>query len=943
MDRVFSYDLSEDFIARAADYIETAYADRDNDLSRIAIVFGGRRPALFLKRELSCRFKRSFFPPAFFSIDQLIERIVAEKGPFSVLSDLDACFIVYKIAKEVSPEILKARESFSLFLPWAAEILRFIEYLDLEDVPIHSLKDIQLHAAIGYDVPDNVNTLLSKIIILAKNYREVLLRKKSYSRGMLYRLASTYVDQAQFNEFDHVLFCNFFYLHKTEEHVIKNFFERKKGVLFFQGHADDWSVLGKVSKNLSIPIAPLIARQPEYALNIFSGPDIHAQVCLVHDILKKIDSLEKTVIVLPEPEHLVALLTEISSSISDFNVSMGYPVKRSLLYSFFDFLFKAQETRKDGQYYVKDYLRLLSHPLVKNLALSASGSVTRVLVHRIEECLIGAEKSPLSGTLFLCLTDIENLQSLYESVKETIEGMGIEGLTCDALKMSLKQLHQFLFYAWEHIANLYDFACCCEKLLDVLAQKSMLASYLFNLKVADKVFNMFFELKNASFSREVFSPEDCFNIFKNKLEHEALAFDGSPLKGLQILGLFETRCLNFENVIVMDMNESVLPKLKIYEPLIPRDVMISLGLNRLEKEEEIQRYQFMRLISHAKNVFLVYQEDAEKERSRFIEDLVWQRQKICGRLDAVSVTRGVFQVKVAPRKMKIAKTPQQVVFLKNRRYSASSVDTYLYCPLRFYYRYVLGLTEKQEFAQGPEASDIGNFVHEFLEEAFSGFIGRKPEINSEFRKYFYALFERSFEKKISSTMRSDAFLVKEVLQYRLEKFLDYEQSRGIDKILFLEKRFEDDLVLGTNLIHFECRMDRVDRLSDGSLLIIDYKTGSADIKPAKSISFDIASRDTIKDCVKSFQLPLYVYFLKKQFSQISINAALYSLREAGGISCLKMFFEGDRLEKRDEAIDIFMRALGFVMDEIFDINVAFEADEGSPNRCAHCPFFYLCR
>ncbi len=126
MDRVFSYDLSEDFITRAADYIETAYADRDNDLSRIAIVFGGRRPALFLKRELSCRFKRSFFPPVFFSIDQFIERIVAEKGPFSVLSDLDACFIVYKIAKEVSPEILKARESFSLFLPWAAEILRFI-------------------------------------------------------------------------------------------------------------------------------------------------------------------------------------------------------------------------------------------------------------------------------------------------------------------------------------------------------------------------------------------------------------------------------------------------------------------------------------------------------------------------------------------------------------------------------------------------------------------------------------------------------------------------------------------------------------------------------------------------------------------------------------------------------------------------------------------------
>ncbi|MFH1691198.1 MAG: PD-(D/E)XK nuclease family protein [Candidatus Omnitrophota bacterium] len=943
MDRVISYGLTDDFIARAADYIETAYVDYGRDLSRIAVVFGGRRPALFLKRELSLRFKKSFFPPVFFSIDQLMERIVAKKGPFSLISDLDACFIIYEIAKKYSPEILQARKTFALFLPWAAEILRFIESLDLEDVPIHSLKDIQLHADIGYDVPPNVNLLLSKIIILAENYRKTLLQKKSYSRGMLYRLASTYVAQTSFHEFDHILFCNFFYLHKTEEQVIKSFYERQKGVLFFQGHADDWSVLGKVSKNLSVPIAPLDTCPAQYALNIFSGPDVHAQVCLVHDILKKIGSLEKTVIVLPEPEHVVALLSEISSSISDFNVSMGYPVKRSLLYSLFDFLFKAQETKKDGQYYVKDYVRLLSHPLIKNLSLFVSGSVTRVLVHRIEEYLTGVEKSPVSGSLFIRLADLEDLQDLYESAQETLKGMGVEGITCDGLKTSLRQLHQYLFYAFEDISNLYDFSCYCEKLLDVLVQKSMLASYLFNLKVADKIFNMFLELKNASFNREVFSLQDCFNIFKNKLEHEALAFNGSPLKGLQILGLFETRCLNFENVIVMDMNESVLPKLKIYEPLVPRDVMISLGLNRLEKEEEIQRYQFMRLISHAKNVFLVYQEDTEKEKSRFIEDLVWQKQKTCGCLDVVSVTRGVFQVKVAPHKMKVMKTPQQVIFLKSRRYSASSVDTYLYCPLRFYYRYVLGLTEKQEFVQGPEASDIGNFVHELLEEAFRGFVGRKPDINREFREYFNALFERIFEKKISAIMRSDAFLVKEVLQYRLGKFLDYEQSRDVKEILFLEKKFEEDLVLGENTVHFECRMDRVDRLFDESLLIIDYKTGSTDMKPAKNISFDVLSRDMIKERMKSFQLPLYVYFLKKQFPQTSVNAALYSLRESNDASCLKMFLDKAGWEQQDEIVDVFMRSLACVMDEIFDPRVAFEADEGAPHRCAHCPFFYLCR
>ena len=108
-----------------------------------------------------------------------------------------------------------------------------------------------------------------------------------------------------------------------------------------------------------------------------------------------------------------------------------------------------------------------------------------------------------------------------------------------------------------------------------------------------------------------------FRIFMNKLDHKPIAFSASPLKGLQILGLLETRSLNFENVLILDVNENSLPKLKIYEPLVPREVMISLGLNRLEKEEEIQRYQFKRLLSGARKVYLIYEESSKKEKAGF--------------------------------------------------------------------------------------------------------------------------------------------------------------------------------------------------------------------------------------------------------------------------------------------------------------------------------------
>jgi inactivated superfamily I helicase len=117
------------------------------------------------------------------------------------------------------------------------------------------------------------------------------------------------------------------------------------------------------------------------------------------------------------------------------------------------------------------------------------------------------------------------------------------------------------------------------------------------------------------FAEEKFQPMEVFRIFLNKLETEKVAFKGSPLKGVQVLGFLESRSLNFETVIVMDMNEGVMPRIRMNEPLIPREVMLALGLSQIEKEEEIQRYHFMRLIAHAKRSYLVYEDNGVKERA----------------------------------------------------------------------------------------------------------------------------------------------------------------------------------------------------------------------------------------------------------------------------------------------------------------------------------------
>ncbi len=945
MNNTVTYSLSDDFIKRLAAYLEDNIIKKGKELNKVAIVFGGARPRLFLQKELSARIKKPFFPPKFFTIDEFIDAILFKSEPYTKISDFEASFSIYRLAKKHCPHVLKGREHFSQFLPWAKEILSFIEQLDLEAVEIKTLEDIQFNAAIGYDVPESINALLTHIVALRDTFHKSLKDKKSYTRGFAYLRAAELIDRADLSEFDSILFCNFFYLHKTEEAVVQKLYNDGKAFLFFQGEAKEWSVLEKTSKNLNCVIASDKIDVGSCELSIHAACDLHSQVAYVAEILKKINDLEKTVIVVPDPESVIPLLSRIAASAGPLNVSMGYPVKRSSLYHLFECLFKAQDTKKDGAYYTRDYLRVLSHPLVKNLSLSGEPAMTRVLCHKIEEVLVGMEPTPLSGSLFVPLDDISAQGALFEAALDTSKRMDL-GSTRQALESALTILHKVLFRDWEKVKDFYDLSLCLDALLDVLLRHSLLEKYPLNLKMADKIYEISDEFKNASFKNEAFPREDIFKIFKNKLDSEMVSFSGSPLKGLQILGLFETRSLSFENVIIMDVNESVLPRLKIYEPLIPRDVMLALGVNRLEKEEEIQRYQFARLLSSAGSAHIFYQENEDKERSRFIEELVWKKQKALGDLEAYSIPRALFKIKVDPKEIQIPKRPVHVSFLKSFRFSASSINTYLHCPLRFYYQYVLGLQEKEGLTDGPEASELGTFVHSVLEEAFASWVGKRPCIDDKFKDIFAKILTKRFENEFKKKMRSDAFLLKEVIDFRLSRFLEYEKSRPVKEVMCLEKVFEDILTIGEDVFRFKAKIDRIDRLDDNSVLIIDYKTGGSDKVPVSPARIDGAtlSRAILKDTVRSFQLPIYYYLVKQAQKDENINAALYSIREPEvSFSASSLFKDTDGADNKDRAIGIFMKALGFILKEIIDPAEPFKADQEDSRYCSNCPFFYLCR
>jgi len=538
MDKIITYSFCENFNDNLVKYVKENYIDKGKDLTRLAIVSGGKRPELFVKQKLSKVIKKPFYPPKFFSIDEFIKYVVNKNCQFSNIGDLDNCFLLYEIARRVSPEILENRKSFSEFLPWTYEISGFIDQLDLENVDNKSLESIQANAQIGYDVPDDINRLLNTIIKVRKEYHKILSDEKILSRGLLYQYAAKNVKDLVLSEFDQILFCNFFYFNRCEEMVVKEFYEKGSATLIYQGDQRKWPVLNRISKSFDHEIkegqTPL---PPKFNLKLYSAFDSHSQVCMAREIIKGIKDVDKTVIVLPNPDNLIPLLSVLPDNVKNFNISMGYPLKRSSLYSLFEFIFKCQLSKKGNKYYTKDYLKVLRHPFVKNLNLSENSSLTRIIIHKIEDILTGEAKTDISGSLFLDLAEIIDLEELYSLIDETLK-TSVVNVEKSELENIICLLHKILFEDWESISNFNEFSQSIEMFLKVLVDKSKMDNYPLNINIANKIHIIKDEFLNSSFNELEFEKSEMFKIFDSKISREIVAFRGSPLCGLQVLGLF---------------------------------------------------------------------------------------------------------------------------------------------------------------------------------------------------------------------------------------------------------------------------------------------------------------------------------------------------------------------------------------------------------------------
>ncbi len=940
MKPVYSLPLGCDFIGELKSFLNS----RARNLSEITVVFPGKRPALYLRKALAEDCGSAFFPPRCFSIEEFIDDMARKTYPlYGDLSYADAVWFLFRSMQSVKAgaDAPFATGSFGEFYPWGQHLFEFIEEIDRENVPHANLVSLEENAGIGYDVPESVNELLAHIVDIRKAFHGMLHHEQCFSRGYKYLCALRILEEIDFDNLGQVIFAGFFALTGVEREIAGRLWHQGKAEIIFEGDPGEWGLLGKFVSALPARVEHIgtaASSYPEVAL--YSGFDTHAEVLKVAGILDGADS-SKTAIVLPSPETLFPLLTLAADRTGEvYNISLGYPLRRTSLFDLLSCLLKAQIGRRPGGLYpAADYLKVILHPFVKNLDIHED---MRTLLLRIERLLAGdTEESPLTRKPLVSLKEVEKgVESLPLPPGAAQAGVG----------QTLKTIHNLLFHDFEDIATIQDLTGTMERVLSFILHHTSVTSYVLSGEIFRKFYEILEELAQTGFSTILFHAATEENhrmlcdFLLRYLAVSAVPFETTPVEPLEILGVLETRNLTFGRVILLDMNEGQMPKPKQIDPLVPIGIYEKLGIPLPEENEEIYRYYFRRLIAGAKDVRLVYRESPETPRSRYIEQILWEKEKAQGKLKVLKTERSMYRINLKLRESApaIDKTAEILRFMGEKAYSPSVVDDYIQCPLIFYYRHILGFQEKRDVSDDIDSLERGTIIHNILHDTFSRFL--KSEIGSlqypALEESLREALEKHFEGRVIS---GDLYLFKRLVERKLSWYLQKSIRDGTEPFVVagLERTVAGLFACKDRQIKLKGRIDRIDYYPrQEEHLIIDYKTGGTPRYPGSLFKkCSPASMEEIHRHIKSVQLPIYLYLFREAEAvpMERLQAKLVLLRT---ITEEPLFKRGLTGMDRETLHRQFMEALTTVFRDIFDAEKPFSPfDE---DLCPDCAFNGLC-
>lgn len=678
-------------------------------------------------------------------------------------------------------------------------------------------------------------------------------------------------------------------------------------------------------------------------LSFFAAYDHHSQLKeFVKDL--ESDGPGTKAIVLPSAGLLMPVLHHLPEK--EINISMGYPLKRSQIYSFLDDLLRLQLRRQpDGRYYWQDLVRLFSQPFLRMLTDSQGASLRRPLA--------------LLENLIRSGTGYADLHSLYGQAAEKIS---------EAEARFLARSLELLTGKLEQAGTPAQLAACLAEICAFLVERGgrTWRRFPLDLEALSRLQNRILPVLADSRMQASELPKPVlFDLLLALIDQERIPFEADPLVGAQILGLLETRLLHFDTVYILDASEEKLPGQARQDPLLPDALRPVAGLPDAAARQNIVAYNLFRLLASAKKARFYWSEGAGQPdlggagagRSRYVAQLIWARERQAGKLMACG--EGQFGIATASARLS-RKLPVRIG--RSQRLdqamrdcmagglSASALNLYLGCPARFAYEKLLRLRPLRQVQTGDDGGEVGKCIHATLAKLLKPYRGKPLALQEIASEELYDCFEEQLAPlRTSGKLPVDSCMVLERAgKKRLRDYLNL-QTEPVT-IRELEQEYCIKLRLLGQDYNFTGRLDRVDERDDGRY-ILDYKTGRLHL-PAKGALDDgdffagladyIAGHPVfdeqadellcgLRERIPDIQMPFYMLMETERHGAAPADACFIDLRE----TCAEKSFFG---AAGKGVAQICETAVGFICRHMQAASGFCATGEG----CKHCPYAGVC-
>lgn len=924
--------------------------------SEICIVMPTRRSQKYFINYLHEYTQKTILLPEIYTIDEFVCNLTS----FKTIDKTEILLLLYNYQLKTDPDLSK---DFKHFIGWATLFLSDINEIDMQLADskniFTSLTDIKELSY--YDIPENERTpmqmnhlrFFSQLYQYYQYLHQELSEKSIGYQGLIYRKAADEIHLlSEKFTWKKVIFCGFNALTKSETFIIKHLMHEQKAETYWDADAlyfnDEMKDAGYFLRNIKKDFAlsddfPYLSNyfeQNPKKINIIGAPNAISQVKLVGELMDEYKSnnlnSDESFVIVPADEKLLPTIMNTLNP-NDINITMGMPLNLSIIYKLYSLFFgmhinfersKNLHNRNNRYIYYKDIVGIFSHPILNSIAKSYKSSLDNAIYHLT-----------LQNIVYCNIKNIEKLDGITPEFMDSVKILFEKHDDFSNLLSGLKQLNDVL-------KNNIDLKK--RSLNDIFNQSA--------LNYFDEIFEFLEELfKNYSICNNA---EFLYNLFNSKVSEYTISFIGDAIKGMQLMGLLETRLLDFDHIILISVNEETIPVGKSTNSLLPYDLRRYFNLHSHIQKDAVYSYHFFRLIQRAKNVTLIYNadlKDGKSEKSRYINQLIYDIAPKCASIEISEKILNISPKLSSSKSIIIHKDGNVLQKLSQiKTLSPSAISNFIQCPLKFYFSKVAKIEEIEDITESTDDKMLGNIIHAVLEKTYKQFPKgeriREENFSMLDDSKLFEKIEQEYENLQNQKIPVEDLkfgknrLAFEVIKNFIVNFLKNEkiqvQANEIIPIDF-EQKTDVEIPISSNIIQkikLNGIIDRIDQYN-GIIRIIDYKTGKVE---NNNLTFQQFSElFTEPKLAKSLQLMCYslLYYKNNQIEgNLPIQPMIISFKNKDIYSPIN--YSKQNTIKIEE-IKEFEEFLITFIAQIFNESVPFEQTTDS-KTCSVCQFKSIC-